>query len=376
MQVDLVNMLKFRAFNAMDAFISAALAVLVPLALASRGVSIVSIGWVVALTPLVFTISRTLFASLADGIGTKPFFMLNAATNAAAAFLYMNATSASAYVSGRFLEGVRGGSIWAVNRLEALELSAERRIEKEFARLAGMRSFCFALGTIGAGFIAERIGFEGAFLGMAILGAAAFLLSLTVGSGGLHVEALHLILARLDVRKKSAKMWRSAACMVPAMSATTLPLSFLLPLYLNSKGFGYEQIGVAIALYYLTDASATQFAMRVKEMRDNAAYAALLFCSGVAVLVATDMPYIGVVLLAMGDGFCAVVWEAVIVHGSRGSKNSATDIGIMHIPAHFVTAGLLVAAGVIVSMFGFAAAFMLSGALMLTYCIMVRIELD
>lgn len=371
-----MNMLKFRAFNAMDAFISAALAVLVPLALESRGVSIVEIGGIVALMPIVFTLSRTLFASLADGIGTKPFFMLNAATNTAAAFLYMNASSASAYLSGRFLEGVRGGSIWAVNRLEALELSVERRIEKEFARLAGLRSFCFALGTMGAGFIAEKIGFEGAFFGMGILGAAAFALSMTIGSGTFKTEPLHLILARLDIRKKSAKMWRAAACMVPAMSATTLPLSFLLPLYLDSRGLGYEQIGVAIALYYLVDASATQFALRVRNMRDNAAYAAFFFCAGVAALVATDVPYAGVVLLAMGDGFCAVVWEALIVHGSRGSKNSATDIGLMHIPAHFVTAMLLVAAGVIVGAFGFPAAFMLSGALMLAYCIMVRIELD
>jgi|GEM_PF-684168 len=370
-------MVRFRAFNALDSFITAALTMMVPLSLSSRGVSLVEIGGIVALMPFVFTLSRLLFAAVADGVGTRPFFILNAAANAGASFLYMNASTATTYASGRFLEGLRGGAIWAVNRLEALELTKERRVENEYAKLVAIRVLTYAIGTLAAGYIAYRLGFEGGFFLLALVSLVALALSFTIGSGVLQSESLRTMLSRLDFRKKGKDLWRMSRIMLVGMPATSLPLNLLLPIYLSAAGFGYGEIGVALAFYYLVGAIIVPVALRFEKSAGKISlYCGVFYAGGIALLpFMTGEIYIPILLMAIGDGLGSIAWEGIIAKGARGSKNQATDVGFMHVPAHMFTALMLALSGAIAQFFGFIAAFYMCGALMLLYGALASREL-
>ncbi len=371
-----MRMQTFRAFNFLDSFLTAALAIMVPLALEAKGIDIVSIGGIIAFMPLFFTVSRTIFASVADGIGTRPFFIFNAAANTAAPLLYMNATSTSAYVSGRVLEGLRGGAIWSVNRLEAARLSVQRSLEKELAGLMGLRILAFAVGTIGAGYLAETLGFNGGFIFLSAVAGVSFLMSFGIGSGGFRVENVRKIADRLDLRKKTKEMFRSMLILIPGLPATTIPLSFLFPLYFNSIGFDYAAIGGLLAMYYIMSAATVHTTLRMNmKFRDMCIYGAFMFAVGTGLLVFEQSAYLAMLVMGMGDGFSSIIWEAVLVRGLGHAKNAATDIGLMHVPAHAITAILLAVAGGIVVIYGFIAAFAMCAFLMALFFFLARREI-
>ncbi|MEM2963269.1 MAG: MFS transporter [Candidatus Anstonellales archaeon] len=370
------RILKFHTFNVIDSFLVAAFTVLVPLSLNARNIDLVSIGWIVALLPLIFTVSRVIFASIADGIGTKPFFIFNAAAGTVASFLYMNATNIVSYSAGRILEGLRGGAIWAVNRLEAMKLTQEKRVEDEFARLASTRLFAFGAGTIISGFVVFYIGFELTFMFLGILSFILFLLSFSLGTSRLFREDVNKIVERLDLRKKSARLWKMAIYMLPAMPATSLPLGFLLPLYLNKMNFNYSQIGVLIGAYYLISSFAFPITKKAGLPIKRLALLCFAFFSvGVLLLSFKKSIWLGVGMMAFGDGLGSILWERFIVKGTYRSKTAATDVGLLHVPAHLATTFFLAVSGYLVESLGFINSFYICALLMGIYCFFAAKEL-
>jgi len=290
----------------------------------------------------------------------------------------MNASSAATYVSGRFLEGLRGGAIWSVNRVEALALTKERRVENEYAKLTAIRVLMFAIGTLAAGYIVLKAGFEVGFFMLALVSLCALALSFTIGSGALRNEPLQFILSRLDFRKKGKEVWKVAGVMLVGMPATSLPLNLLLPIYLHTVGFGYGEIGVALAFYYLAAALVVPVALRFeKSLGKISVYCGAFYALGALLLpFLTDMIYVPILLMALGDGLGSIIWEGLIAKGAHGSKNQATDVGFMHVPAHVFTTIMLALAGGIAQFYGFAAAFAMCGMLMLGYGLLARRMLE
>jgi hypothetical protein len=73
--------------NVLDAFITEAYNLVIPLLLVERKIDLATIGLIFSILPLVFVISRFLFAAFADSLGLRSFFNLNAISNSASVAL-------------------------------------------------------------------------------------------------------------------------------------------------------------------------------------------------------------------------------------------------------------------------------------------------
>ena len=69
-------MKRVNAITFLNDFVSGGLTLLIPLLLLARNVSLTEIGVVLSVLPLVFLISRLLFAAVADRIGWAHIFLL------------------------------------------------------------------------------------------------------------------------------------------------------------------------------------------------------------------------------------------------------------------------------------------------------------
>jgi MFS family permease len=74
-------MRKLIILNVFDAFISGAYMLIIPLLLIKRNISLSIIGFIFSIFPVVFLVSRLIFASAAEKVGYKKFFNINALGN-------------------------------------------------------------------------------------------------------------------------------------------------------------------------------------------------------------------------------------------------------------------------------------------------------
>ena len=109
--------------NVLDAFLTGAYTLAIPLLLLERKVDVAVIGVVFAALPLTYMMSRTLFASLADRIGHGKFFNANALSNLATVVSYALSSSPISYGFAKGMQGVKDASLWAVNRSAAYTIA-------------------------------------------------------------------------------------------------------------------------------------------------------------------------------------------------------------------------------------------------------------
>ena len=76
-------MRRLLTLNVLDAFISGAYTLVIPLLLVERGIDVATIGVVFSIYPLALLLSRLLFASAADATGLGRFFNMTAVGNVA-----------------------------------------------------------------------------------------------------------------------------------------------------------------------------------------------------------------------------------------------------------------------------------------------------
>lgn len=371
-------MFRLRSINFLDALITSALAAMLPLYLAYRGLDIVSIAFIIAWMPVIFTLSRMLFASIADQIGLRPFFALNGVANAAASLAYLFSLAPAHYAAGRFLEGIRGGAIWAVTRTAAARITREKRAEVETSKLSAIRTIAYAAGTILGGILVLALSFEGTFMLLAALGLAIAAISLTMPRDPPARVDWRGIANRLDFRKLPARLKETAVVMMFGMPGTSLVLNMLLALYLFSLGLDYAQIGIAFAVWYLANAAVVPIALKFeRSFKRIAAYSGIFSCAGMLAipLVGPDAVFLPVALAGVGDGLGSIVWEALIM-GSARARSISTDIGWVHVPAHFLTGIMLAIGGIFLASYGYFAAFALAAAFFALYAFLSRYMLN
>jgi MFS family permease len=155
---------ELRLINFLDSLIAYALSMLVPLLLLSRGVDVVSIGLVVSLSPVIFVISRSIFAAISDQIGVRRAFIFNGAMDVVAVGVYIVANNTLMFSIGKMLEGLRNGAMWAVNRTAIFMRNSGKEAIAESTRTQGIRTAAAAIGIVAAGVLLARYGFEEALV--------------------------------------------------------------------------------------------------------------------------------------------------------------------------------------------------------------------
>ena len=356
---------ELRTINFLDAFITNALSVIIPLLLVARGVDVVQIGLVVSMSPVIFVVSRSIFAAMSDQVGVRKIFIVNGAMNIVSLLIYSVASGPFMFSVGKMFEGVRNGAMWAVNRTAVFMRRSGRKAVDEMSRTQAIRTGAAAMGIMTAGVLLNNYPFDAAIVFFIILSVALFSISFLVEGAGRSKVKVKEIFGQLDFRKTSNLLKKTSLIMMPFSSATAVPLLLVFPLFLKSIGYDYWLIGVAIALYYVVSALTTFVLIRMKWGERAMWVGAVLFLAGGMLLTVLDgkwaVPLMGI--MGVGDGMATPLWEVLVFNSVKRRKDMSSEIALLHTPSNLSNAVGLIAAGVLVAQWGYGIVFLLCGVL-------------
>ncbi|VVC02567.1 Major Facilitator Superfamily protein [Candidatus Bilamarchaeum dharawalense] len=361
--------------NALYSFISAALAVLVPLYLIDQQVDLAQIGLLLAIAPLTFMILRINFASLADELGTKVIGISYSIINLLSIALYVVSNSILAIALAIFGESIRASAFWAIIRTEIIYESENPKAMLAF--LSGVRQLADAFGRLFIGFVLVFLAFQNSFL---FLGALSLiLLYLTMGSKHETKKPLESVNYHQDVLKKifkphPATFWQASLLLGLASLPANMLLAFLIPIYAKAGlGLDYGQVGSLVAIFSFVDAAAVLLFMRWK-INVNI----LLFFTILSIPALFTFPFFGslivipVVISAIGTGCSGILYEYILLDQIYRSKNVSTDIGVLNIPLKIIEVLFLSTSGFVIDQFGYQPLFVILAVATLLFVVFAR----
>ncbi|MBI5177524.1 MFS transporter [Candidatus Micrarchaeota archaeon] len=360
----------------LDAFFSAAFSLIIPLLLSARGVDISVIGIIFAITPIVFQTMRLGLSIFADSKGAGKLFLLNAILFPINGLVFLFSYSVPFFLLGKFIEGLRSASLVAVGR--SIAFNAIRRDSSVTTALYALSSVSTAMGMLAVGVALAFLSLSDGLLLFSILSLAMFHSALRMkGVPAREVRKLEKPSAFLDWRFKPPVFRKVMLAMTLLAVNDALIFAYVLPLFLNFKGLDFRGVGLHLGAFALVSGVVSLFLVANRKHTDMRK---LLSCQlVVGTLGFAVLPFAGlslllpaIILLAVGDGITRVLFEGIVLKAVAGSKLLSIDIGILHMPFHFVRAAALLAAGFLVNWFGFQPVFLLAAAFFAAYSLSIR----
>ena len=156
---------------------------LLPLLLAARGLSVFEVGLVVGAYPLVWAGSQLVFGPLSDRVGRRILIWSGLVTQGLGVSLFTLGGSMTTYVMAALVVGTGTGMVYPVLLAFVSDNSDSHWRASALGVYRLWRDSGYAVGALGAGFIADRIGVEGALSATAVTLVAACAL-FTAGAQG------------------------------------------------------------------------------------------------------------------------------------------------------------------------------------------------
>jgi MFS family permease len=360
-----MKMRRVNAITFLNYFVSGAVTLLIPLLLLARNVSLTDIGIVLSVLPLVFLVARLLFAAIADYVGwSHVFLLLNWPATVASVAIYYFASSLPVFVAGKFVEGLRESSYWAVSRTAIFHLSPNRE-GNEATRNNAIIWLATAVGAVAAGVGIAYIGFSST-LGVLMLASLAVgipAVMLWQSSKKIPLPKPQSPFASLNPRGRSRTFWVvSVALMFNSLAVYPL-VTLLLPVFMAEQlGYNYLAIGFMLMMYNLIAAIITF--LSIKHPLSFARAAGLTIVSVVASALLAGSGFFFPALLftlAFVRGYGIGFFEHTVVKVAMKSKNLSVDIGWLHAPMRIGEFASVLSAGFIVQSFGYAPVFAATG---------------
>jgi MFS family permease len=364
--------LMLTAINFLDAFITGAYMLIVPLLMVKRGISLSSIGWVFSALPVAFLIFRMFFSSAADSVGFRKFFNINALSNFASALLYTVSASPSSYATAKAVQGVKDAAIWAVNRNAVYEAAEGRNPQMASSTIYFIRALATTIGAGASGLMISRMSFEQTFILLAVISALIFAPAWSSDTARRGHLTLKELFGRLDPRTVEWRVWRVALVMSLYTAASTLAVGFVLPIFLSESGFGYWEVGAILASYTGVGALLIPITLRTNPSMEKVVFVQIfLYLPAVIMIPLTggNLMVAMVLVMGLGEAVSRIVWEALISQEAIGRENIATIIGFLHVPSNLISIPSYVLAGVLVEKFGYMASFSAAAILFLFYSV-------
>lgn len=363
-------MRRLLTLNVLDAFVIGAYMMAVPLLLIERNIELTTIGVVFSILPLVY-MTRILFASAADSIGYGRFFRMSTVANLASVVLYGLSSSSVMYSLAKGAEGVRDASLWAVNRNAAYEIAGSSS-PHTVVTISFVRALALAIGAIVSGFLLSWLGFQGIFIMLAILSALSFIPARMLTVGPRSKLVLNEVLRKLDPSLVRPGIWEISLILSSYMAASALITGFILPIFLQSRGFGYWEIGIILAIYNLVGAFLLPLTLhRTPSIRNTVIAQAMLYLPA-AILVPLLTSWIMtlmLVMMALGENISYIVLESLISRAAAGHENVATTIAFAFVPGNLARMAAYAFAGVLAEKLGYIGPFWAAGAFFAIYSI-------
>lgn len=220
-----------------------------PLLMLSRGIDIVSLGFIYASLPMVFQLTRLLFATLSDVRGRKLFFVSNGMLTVLTLFAYYLAFSPLKFLFGKITEGTRNASLWAVNRPAILDRVKEKR--KALSRLMSLNRISEAVGRLASGFLIVWLLYENLILFCVSL--ALLILPISLSLRETHREKIKVenLLRFLDLRKKGKEFKRFLISFFFLGLSQGLNRGYIFPIFLKEIGIEPTTIGILLTFQIL-----------------------------------------------------------------------------------------------------------------------------
>jgi len=345
------------------------IAIILPLLMKERGITLISIGLIYAILPIIFQITRMAFALISDAFGRKIFFLLNGFLKASSIFIYYFAFSPFAFLGGRIVEGISNASLWSVNRAFILEREGKKR--EPLVKLRSINNIFSAVGRLLTGFLAIFFVNEKILLSSLVFAILIFFVALTIKEKKEKVQ-IKKFFQYFDLKNKHPLFLRGFfLCFLIGISAG-LTGGYVLPLFLKSLSFETKNIGILLGFQTLLLGIFIFFFGKLKKKRwflIGLFYSITLFLIGYF-----KNPFLIsllVLLLGITYGIVPVFNEDLF---SRLIKNGsfATDIGILTLAIHLGRALSLASAGFLINLFGFWSVFFLGGVIFILFLIFYK----
>ena len=344
----------------LNSFISGVLIIALPLLMKERNIDIITIGLIFACLPMIFQLTRMLFAVVSDFLGRKLFFVLNGFFNIFSSAVYYLAYTPLQFLLGKVTEGTKSASLWAVNRAFLLEESGGRT--KALVHLRTSAFVSMAVGSLLAGVLIIWFSFTNTLLLCVVVGAIVIPTSLLLTerkkrSGFSKKGALHF----LDLRKKE-KMFRIFFVLFFVMGLSFgFKGGYVFPLFLEENKFDAEAIGFFIGVQTLLAGLSLYLFSRRAKLERLILVSGLLYSLFLLSLVFSSHLSAALLLVTFGfaDGLVGGGSEGILAK-ITGEKSYGTDIGLLMMGLHAGTTISLAMSGFLIALWGFAVPFLSS----------------
>lgn len=350
----------------MQAFIGGIITITLPLLMQDRGIDIVSIGLIYAALPIVFQLTRMVFGILSDFIGRKIFFLSAGIFNIFYTAIYYLASSPLGFLFGKVTEGIRGASIWSVNRSFVLEHAKDKR--KGLVQMRAVNSVSYALGLLAAGFLIAWLFYSNTILVCLLIGIPMIPVALTLKDKRRRKFNTREAFKFLDFMRKKKVFRRTLIVFCILGLSYGLVTGYVYPLFLSHNGFSVEVIGLLLGLQMLLSGLFTYLFMKKEKLGklifySGIPYSIILFLLGISssFLVAFFFLLVGIVSGVVEAGIEGIFYRVA------DSGSYSTDIGLLLMGFHTTRTISLMLSGFLIVSFGFIAPISLSALIFVGY---------
>ena len=359
-------MRRVNAITFLNYFVSGAITLLIPLLLLARNVNIADIGLVLSVMPIVFLFARLLFAAIADYVGwSHVFLLINWPATLASAAIYYFASSLPVFVAGKFVEGLRESSYWAVSRTAIFHLSP-KKAGSEATKNNAIIWFATAVGAMVAGAGIFYVGFSST-LGILVL--ASLLVGIPAvmlwrSSKKIPMPKTQTLFSALNPRGRSRTFWLVSIALMFNSFAIYPLITLLLPVFMAQQlGYTYITIGVLFMLYNIVSAAATFLSLKRPLSIGRAATLTVASIVASVFLAGSGLFFPAfLVALAFVRGYGIGFFEHAVVKVAKDSKNVSVDIGLLHAPMRLAEFSSVLVAGFLAQAVGYSPVFIATGA--------------
>jgi len=368
------GMRRVNAISFLNNFVSGSLTLIIPLLLVAQNVNLAEIGLVLSVLPIVFLVARLLFAAIADQIGWSHIFLLaNWPATFFSTLIYCVASSLPVFFAGKFVEGLRDASYWAVNRTAIFHLSPNQE-GCEATRNNAIIWLATAVGSAAAGIGIAFAGFSWTLVLLVFVSASVGIpagLLWKTGKKTLGAETSS-ILRLLDPRGRGSAFWWASIALMFNSIATYPLLTFLLPVFMDQQmGYSYVVIGVLFMLYNLIASVTTFITLRIPLSLGRVVIQSAIAISA-SVLLADSGLFFPALLFALAfvRGFGVAFFEHLVAKVALNRKNVSVDIGLLHVPMRLAEFGSVLAAGLVAQAAGYSPVFAATGVFFAVFSFM------
>lgn len=343
-----------------ESFIVGVLTIVLPLLMKERNISIVEIGIIFSIQPIIFQLVRLSFSILSEFYGRKVFFVFNSIITVLSNLTYYLAYSPLSYAFGKIMEAVKDGSFWSVNRAYIMDHSEDKK--KRLVHLRIFSSSFEALGNLAAGFLIVWLFYQNTLLFLVFVGALSIPISLSLKDFARSRFSFAKAFKSMDFRNRTKEFKKFLALFLISGISDGFIAGYVFTVFLSSIGMNAEFIGIVLAAKLLITGICAYFFTKTDIIR-LLLIGGMMYCVSLLLLGFSNTVFAVAVLVLLGaaNGLIINVSEAFLSSITSGEAYAA-DIGLLLTSFHIGRTASLFSSGFVIASYGFPTVFVLSSA--------------